>query len=685
MNNARFRFSASILKRLGEELNPSPDQSILELVKNAYDANARSCTVELAKTDKPGGSIRIADTGDGMDASEIIEGWLVLGKSTKSPTKRTRLGRIPAGSKGLGRLAALRMGKTVVLKTRPLTDPSYEYSLIIDWSKFDDVDLVDEVSLQIGTHRNLSESESGTEIILEDLRSDLSRNDVQRLSRSLILLADPFGDDPDAFKPVLKAKEFEDLERLVQTRYFQDAEYHLIGRVDGNGKARATVVDFQGRQLFSASHGDISEVQFYGCPKLTFDLWVFILDAATFSTRSSKIKEVRQWLQTFGGVHLYENSLRVSPYGNPGNDWLDMNLARVKSPEERPGTNTSIGRILVSDDKRMLLQKTDRSGFIETEDFLEIKRFAKDALDWMARRRMEEAVKRRTKERTEGPSRSQRAKASVNNAIEKIHGKPKGIVQLAFKKYDYVRQKEIRSLQQEVQLYRTLSTAGITAETFAHESAANPLKVITYAIKTIERRGRKHLGQEYDSTIGNQVSTILRSTDSLKVLGNVTMSLLDHEKRRLTRVDIHDTILRVVEMFRPFLDERHVKVIPQFEEGSPYLRGSEAAVESIITNLINNSVVWLEGNHSGHRQIIVRTRFAVGIISIRVMDNGPGIKNISKNDIWLPGESTRPNGTGLGLTIVHDTVNDLGGNVDALENGEIGGAEVIIELPILGT
>ncbi|GAG05310.1 unnamed protein product, partial [marine sediment metagenome] len=45
---------------------------------------------------------------------------------------------------------------------------------------------------------------------------------------------------------------------------------------------------------------------------------------------------------------------------------------------------------------------------------------------------------------------------------------------------------------------------------------------------------------------------------------------------------------------------------------------------------------------------------------------------------------TRPNGTGLGLTIVRDTVTDLGGTVDALEKGELGGAEFIIELPILG-
>jgi C4-dicarboxylate-specific signal transduction histidine kinase len=72
------------------------------------------------------------------------------------------------------------------------------------------------------------------------------------------------------------------------------------------------------------------------------------------------------------------------------------------------------------------------------------------------------------------------------------------------------------------------------------------------------------------------------------------------------------------------------------------------------------------------------------VFTLRVLDNGPGITGIKKSDIWLPGETTRRNGTGLGLAIVKDTVADLGGDVDAVEHSELGGAEIIIKLPILG-
>lgn len=681
-----LRFSTSILRRLGEELNPSPDQSILELIKNSYDADAVDCTIELIKTDQPGGIIRVFDNGDGMDAAAIKDGWLVLGQSLKPAGGRTRLGRIRAGSKGLGRLAALRMGSSATVVSRTRKEPKRQFRLTIDWSDYDKATLVEDVILIIKEEPSPEKSCSGTEITLENLRSSLTRMDVKKLARSLILLADPFGENPEGFRPILKAPEFGDLEALVKNRYFKDAEYHLIAHVDKNGKAKATVTDWRGEELFSADHKELNESKEepYKCPPAEFDLWVFILDKTTFDTRSSTLHEVRNWLQEFGGVHLYQNGLRVNPYGNPGNDWLDMNLMRVRSPEERPGTNTSIGRVSVLDTDELLVQKTDRSGFIESDTFLELKRFATDALDWMARRRLGIAQKRRVKERTEAAKEAKSAKKSVEEVIEKSPKPTRESLKAAFAKYDKVKQKEVNSLQREVQLYRTLSTAGITAATFAHESAGNPIKAISLSINTIARRAKEKLGEEYVPILAEPIERIIKSTNALKVLGNVTLSLVDHEKRRAGRVNIHQVINNIIKMFEPFLERSKVIVIKDLAKGNPFLRGSEAAFESIITNLLDNSIVWLESVQSTERKVLIHTQIEDKKLVLRFLDNGPGIVGISTKDIWLPGQTTRPNGTGLGLTIVRDAVKDLGGDVDALEHGGLGGAEFILEVPILG-
>lgn len=251
--SAHFRFATDILRRLGEELNPSVDQGILELVKNAYDADAHNCAVKLSKTVHRSGTITVTDDGVGMTEDDILDGWLILGRSRKSARSRTRLNRTPAGSKGLGRLAALRLGRSARLVSRPAEQPSIELDMEIDWDKYDEAAVVEEVNLTL--HQKVRAGGlPGSEITLQRLREPVGRNDVKRLARAMILLADPFGDDPTGFKPVLQAQEFKDLERLVRNRYFTDADFHLRATLDEFGIASAEVLDWRGQVIFSGDH-----------------------------------------------------------------------------------------------------------------------------------------------------------------------------------------------------------------------------------------------------------------------------------------------------------------------------------------------------------------------------------------------------------------------------------------------
>jgi C4-dicarboxylate-specific signal transduction histidine kinase len=54
---------------------------------------------------------------------------------------------------------------------------------------------------------------------------------------------------------------------------------------------------------------------------------------------------------------------------------------------------------------------------------------------------------------------------------------------------------------------------------------------------------------------------------------------------------------------------------------------------------------------------------------------------IELDEIWLPGRTTFPDGTGLGLTIVRDSVEEFGGRATAIAQGELGGAEFKVALP----
>ena len=688
MTAAYLRFSTEIVRRLGEELNPTLDKGVLELVKNAYDADATTCRVELHDTDQPGGTIVVEDNGDGMTAEQIADGWLVLGRSSKTTSQQTRLGRIPAGSKGLGRLAALRMGSTALLSTTARCQPGSRHKLLIDWNEFDKAQIVDDFTLDIETTPCSGPVTNGTKVVIDGLHSGFGRVPVRRLARELIMLADPFGDSPTGFAPELLVPDYKDLELLVRNRYFDDAEFHLQAHILDDGRATATVSDWRGAVLYEADHQQLARAKGkprYPCPRAAFDLWVFILNQDTFSTRRSSLGDVREWLREFGGVHLYYNDLRVTPYGNPGDDWLGMNLRRTQSPEERPSTNTSIGRVTVLDRADDLIQKTDRSGFIENEAFTQLRAFAQDALDWMAARRLRDAEKRRTEARATAPKRSSVAKRRIEDAIAAAPKHDREAIQQAFDSYEGSRDREVNVLQREVQLYRTLSTAGITAATVAHESNANPFKVISRSMAAIERRAKQHLGDQYEKLFKRPIEGVKRILGSLSILSTATLNLLDHEKRRPERVDLHKTINEVLKTYEPFLTGRDVKLVCKLARGNPYLRAQRAAIESILTNLLNNSMAAFEDAGVKQRAIQVASEIIDDRWLLTVSDNGPGIQGIPEADIWLPGRTTRKHGTGLGLTIVRDATKDLGGSVRATENGELGGAVITVELPIIGT
>ncbi|MCP4695459.1 MAG: histidine kinase, partial [Gammaproteobacteria bacterium] len=625
-------------------------------------------------------------SGDGMGPEDIENCWLVLGRSRKNRTQQTRLGRIPTGDKGLGRLAALRMGTLTHLETVWKKRPHEKYFLTIDWRVYDDTENVEEIALEIVTKTYPVPQSEGTTITIESLHSCIEQIAVKRLARELLLLADPFDDNAAGFRPVLKAPEFKELEQLVQNRYFNEAEFCLSARVDHEGFARATVTDWKGQTLFSATHENLRPGKGgYRSPRAEFHLWIFLLDKATFTNRGSTVtlSEIRSWLRAFGGIHLYYNGLRVPPYGDEGNDWLDVNLKRATDPYLKPTTNTIIGRVMVTDTSNALQQATNRADFIQNEAFSELKEFARDALQWLARRRRDEADKRRAVQRKEAAGKTEAAKIEFRTAIAELPGTERLKMETIFNRYVRTSEQEADRLKKEVQLYRTLSTAGITTAVFAHESTGNPVKVIALTIKSVQTRAQKYLGDNYQKILEKPIALIMRSVKSLGILGKVALSLVEHEKRRIGRVDVHPLIQEVIELFEPFAQTRQTRIITEFDPGNPYLRGSVAAMESIITNLFNNSLQAFERKEPGERVILVRTIVNTGM-EIHILDNGPGIMDIDKKDIWLPGQSTRPNGTGLGLTIVRDAVYDLGGSVEALEKSELGGAEIIIRLPMLG-
>jgi C4-dicarboxylate-specific signal transduction histidine kinase len=163
------------------------------------------------------------------------------------------------------------------------------------------------------------------------------------------------------------------------------------------------------------------------------------------------------------------------------------------------------------------------------------------------------------------------------------------------------------------------------------------------------------------------------------------LHLLKRAKRKSTTVDVHEVIDGVISLFSPFLEESKVTVRKIFSDDIPLVRGNVALLEAILVNLVTNSLNSFNFNTSPslQRKIMISTKLLSSHLELGFSDNGSGIVGLEIDEIWLPGRSTTPGGTGLGLTITKDSVTDLGGQITAIPNGELGGAEFLIVLPLV--
>jgi C4-dicarboxylate-specific signal transduction histidine kinase len=693
-----LRFSSAVLRLLGEELNPNANQGLVELVKNAYDADATWCRIEFEKEHLPGGTIRIRDNGEGMELDAIRSGWLTVGESRKRPTGRSlRKKRLMVGSKGLGRLAALRLGRTAVLVSRPYANPEVEYRLMLDWERFDQNTAVDDISISVETWTRELGAEHGCEIEIRGLYSPWTEVALQRLARVLLLLSDPFANRSAAkpkvdFAITLQSKEFDEIGSAAAIDYWSYADYYLDSGINDKGKAWAKVSDASGNVLFEGEHADIASKgrTHYLVPTLRFELWEFKLGNKKFATTTMNKATLGKWVSEFGGVHFYYRDVRVAPYGDPGNDWLDLNLGRASSPEERPSTNNSIGRVRVEDPEALLIQKTDRQGFLENTTFEELRCFGEDVVDWMQKVRVKKRDEHKRALKAESVANEQASRIVLDAEIQKLPVQERKPVQDAVVNHLKAVSESVSILQAENELYHTLGTIGVTAAAFAHQSE-KPLNLIQDDSHTLETL----LGNPNEPSFPELSLASLRNiriaAQALLAFSTVTLRLLEHEKRRRGRLDLHEIITEICELLQPYLESRSAVIRYDLVANEPIVWGSRAAIESIFTNLIVNSLRAFArdyGEHegdedaTGDRVIVIGSQTLGERVRITFADSGPGIRDISVEDIWIVGRTTTPRGSGLGLCIVRDTVEDMGGAITALPVGVLGGAEFIIDLPM---
>lgn len=146
----KMSFDSRIIEHLGKDLITAPEVALIELIKNSIDAKSQIINLNLYSSfsdkilqnhnaffdinivesdllNKP--CILVEDFGVGMNESLMEEGFLKVGTQIKLQESDVLFGQ-----KGIGRLAAQRLGKVLILETTQKNDMSVNIA-IIDWSQ----------------------------------------------------------------------------------------------------------------------------------------------------------------------------------------------------------------------------------------------------------------------------------------------------------------------------------------------------------------------------------------------------------------------------------------------------------------------------------------------------------------------------------------------------------------------
>lgn len=281
-----FNTDAHLIKILGEQLIGSEKVGILELVKNAIDANASYCRVRFEKiktlqdvdeteyefNEYEGPVIVIEDNGIGMSRKVIEHGWLRPASTIKTEVKeklkeerekaekqgklgsyntlvqqltKEHGGRIPLGEKGVGRFATHRLGRKLLIKTKT-ADNDFENVLYIDWDDFESdfgkPQNLDEISVKLTRQkpsREYGNRNSGTQIIIYGGKDGfiLDESKIRDINKSILRLNSPNpnpGKIPLPFHAYVECPQIDNLEREEVYKKF-DPVFCLDVLVNENG------------------------------------------------------------------------------------------------------------------------------------------------------------------------------------------------------------------------------------------------------------------------------------------------------------------------------------------------------------------------------------------------------------------------------------------------------------------
>jgi len=636
--------------------------------------------------------IEVRDQGHGMSSTELDEVYLTIG--TRSRRKENISGAGYLGDKGVGRLSAMRLGNHLHITTTRNGERSQNV-LDIDWLQFGH-EVESEVSSipvepKIGALK-AERTMHGTTVRISGLIGDWTENRLNELVAGPIArMIDPFELGranqllhvnyngqlvliPSVPAPLLKAAH---ATCHVKLRFEKDGPV-LEGMIDYRLRNARRPVHQIGTEIYSLTQqetsvrgkkGHAATVSTPIRPEVLEALGPFSVDIYWYNRLivqavpglTQKTIETRDQIARWaGGPMLYRYGFRVLPYGDPDDDWLELDKRAFGKSGFKLNRQQVIGRIKVTSAHTALSEQTNREGLVESPEASALKALLMWLLHTEMRALINEADENEklsrdraiasTQEFRETEAKVLRTLADLRSNVPAtsrtyVDRLEQRVEQLASQCAEIVKatEKAAKDSVNDREQFVHLAGIGLMTEFIFHELDRS----VAFAVRELQEVRKAMPANAVLKLLEEQLSTLLKRISAFDALTG--------EKRQVkVRFDAGEVAATIMKGHANAFERHNIQY--SIRQDKPLMiRAVKGMLIQILENLIANSVYWLKQQGQYEPDFVPRIHIEISAASqtISVTDNGPGVAPDRADVIFHPFVSSKPanHGRGLGLYI----------------------------------
>lgn len=721
---AKLRPRARIIRTIGDQLISGPEAALIELVKNAYDADAKTVRISILPAARnsinpSSGKIVITDDGHGMSANDLLEKWLEPATDDKLKRGVSPGGREMLGAKGVGRFASARLGQHLKLTTGWLDeDQKLSISEVqVDWQDFESNKYLDQVDIEIHKKKPAKESTLGFKLEITSLRdawtSDQLINLVRELRRVISpIVAHEIADKKRPFRIFLDLSEitesaygfdgqalvagtFSSLSGNDEDEDFDPSEiqpfslgsvfhYQLRGAFDENGFFSGTFINARGDSIplpieMPASLITDDEIS---CGPVNIRLNIFDREGDAIAALFEKLGlvsigklEAKRMLDENIGIGIYRRGFRIRPYGDPESDWLELDRKRVQDPSARIGLNQVWGVVNIRSEKESnLIERSSREGLEHNGAFLRLTRLISDLLKHVEQRRLEFREKAGLSRKRPGDLSEVRDRANLkatNRAVAELPPRYREQIEKSLKKDSAALKLSIESIESYQQVLESRSVLGLVVSQVLHDGRRYVSDITTRAKAIKDGAPRvdeqSKFGEHFRNTLGKNAESICVSSDRLRKLFKALDPISGRRRGRPKLFNPMPIVQQAFELLRDDIEQNSITISLESAEEVSLVTGYEDDLANALLNIIDNAIHWL-GTISPPRKIHIKVTESKRYIRIGISNNGPIIDEGYIPRLFEPSFTLKTEGTGIGLTVAREAMRRSKGDLLYDEN-----------------